>query len=196
MVRVVDEGDDPAVVLMRGPEVSAERWRDLVSLLSSSFRAIAPDVPPDSEPDSRLRDVLSLLPPSGSLAAVGMGEGADTALRLGLVRALEALVLLSPVATLSRPDLDRFDAPVLILVGEDDPSSAGAEALNEAIVTSSLGLLPGVGPDLLGEAGATVIPMVYEFLRARYLRAPHAHVPHGVVDLPLGRRPSKTDGEE
>ena len=44
-----------------------------------------------------------------------------------------------------------------------------AEELNDAIATSTLGLLPGCGHDLTDEAAATIAPMILEYLRARYL---------------------------
>ncbi len=52
------------------------------------------------------------------------------------------------------PDLERIDFPVLILWGEDDPflpASLG-ERLNEAMPSSTLGLLPGCGHLLPEEA--------------------------------------------
>jgi pimeloyl-ACP methyl ester carboxylesterase len=87
--------------------------------------------------------------------------------------------------------------PVLILWGEDDPVHpvADAERLNEAIPSSTLGLLPGCGHHLIDEAPATVGPLIMEYLRAMYLRAPHGHDAgkEGVVMLQLERRPPWID---
>ncbi|MBI3648025.1 MAG: alpha/beta hydrolase [Actinobacteria bacterium] len=87
------------------------------------------------------------------------------------------------------PEPEGFDFPVLVMWGEDDAClpPAAAERLNDAIATSSLGLLPGCGHFLTEEAPETLAPMVAEYLRARYLKAPHGH--EGVVTIPLGRRP-------
>ena len=69
---------------------------------------------------------------------------------------------------------------------------------NDAIPTSTLGVVPGVGHDLPAEAAATVAPIVFEYLRARYLKAPHGH-DHGhdgIVRIQLERRPPWVDLEE
>jgi pimeloyl-ACP methyl ester carboxylesterase len=95
-------------------------------------------------------------------------------------------------------ELARIDAPVLILWGEDDPflPVASAELLNDSIPSSSLGLLPGCGHFLVEEAGETIGPMIHEYLRARYLRAPHDHDRPGAVPIQLGRGSPWTDLEE
>jgi len=96
-------------------------------------------------------------------------------------------------------DLAALDIPVLIFWGEEDvfyPSDV-AERLNEAIPSSTLGLLPGCGHFLLDEAVETIGPMIFEYLRARYLRAPHAHAdPSGIVTIQLERRPAWVDLSE
>lgn len=93
-------------------------------------------------------------------------------------------------------DLGRLEIPVLIFWGEDDPfyPPSIAERLNEAIPTSTLGLLPGCGHFLVEDAIETIGPMIYEYLRARYLGAPHGHgEPSGVVTIQLERRPPWVD---
>jgi len=91
----------------------------------------------------------------------------------------------------------RLEIPVLILWGEDDPyhSVDAAIQLNEWIDTSSLGLLPGCVHFVLEDAIDTIGPMIYEYLRARYLRAPHGHGadPTGAVMIQLERRPPWVD---
>jgi pimeloyl-ACP methyl ester carboxylesterase len=90
-----------------------------------------------------------------------------------------------------------WDLPILILWGEDDPyyPVTLAERLNEAIPASTLALLPGCGHYLPEEAPETIGPLITEYLRARYLRAPHAHADdkEGVVLLQLERRPPWID---
>jgi pimeloyl-ACP methyl ester carboxylesterase len=96
-------------------------------------------------------------------------------------------------------DLAHLEIPVLVLWGEDDPFLPVdvAERLNEAIPSSTLGLLPGCGHFLVDEAPDTIGPMIFEYLRARYLRAPHGHSDtSGVVALQLERRPPWLDLEE
>jgi pimeloyl-ACP methyl ester carboxylesterase len=93
--------------------------------------------------------------------------------------------------------LAALEIPVLILWGEDDPylPVEAAEQLNEWIPTSTLGILPGCGHFLLEDAIDTIGPMIYEYLRARYLRAPHGHGadPTGAVMIQLERRPAWVD---
>ncbi|MGZ6545857.1 MAG: alpha/beta fold hydrolase [Actinomycetota bacterium] len=93
-------------------------------------------------------------------------------------------------------ELAALDIPVLIFWGEDDPfyPVAIAERLNEAIPTSTLGILPGRGHFLVEDAIETIGPMIYEYLRARYLREPHGHGDaSGVVTIQLERRPPWVD---
>ncbi len=85
----------------------------------------------------------------------------------------------------------------MLLWGEEDPFvpvSVG-DALNESITTSTLGLLPGCGHFLVEEASDTIAPLISEYLRAMYLRAPHGHADEkaGVVMLQLERRPPWVD---
>jgi pimeloyl-ACP methyl ester carboxylesterase len=96
------------------------------------------------------------------------------------------------------PELGSLEAPVLILWGEEDTFAHVqlADRLNEAIASSTLGLLPGCGHFLPDEAAETLGPMVAEYLRAMYLRAPHGHADDakdGVVMLQLERRPPWVD---
>jgi 2-hydroxymuconate-semialdehyde hydrolase len=85
--------------------------------------------------------------------------------------------------------------PVLILWGEDDTFQpvASAERLNDAIPTSTLGLLPGCGHFVTEDAPETIAPMIYEYLRARYLKEPHGHASEGIVTIQLERRPPWVD---
>jgi 2-hydroxymuconate-semialdehyde hydrolase len=86
-----------------------------------------------------------------------------------------------------------WEFPVFLLWGEDDPflPVAVAERLNEAIPASTLGLVPDSRHFLLDDAFETVGPMIVEYLRARYLHAPHDH--EGVVMLQLEKRPAWAD---
>jgi 2-hydroxymuconate-semialdehyde hydrolase len=94
-------------------------------------------------------------------------------------------------------DLSALEIPVLIFWGEQDEfyPPAIAERLNETIPTSTLGLLPGCGHFLVEDAIETIGPMIYEYLRARYLREPHGgHADtSGIVTIQLERRPPWVD---
>lgn len=110
------------------------------------------------------------------------------------------------LASLERPmladregDLRRIEAPALLLWGEEDPfvPVEVAERLGEAMPSSSLGVLPGCGHYLVEEAAEAIGPMIHEYLRARYLHAPHGHdETSGLVMLQLERRPPWVDLEE
>ncbi len=281
----VDEGEGPAVLLLHGFPLSSILWRDLVPLLSTRFRAIAPDIlgagdsdHPDDVPldlSAQAKYVRELLAELGveSFAVVGHGHGGGIAQLLALDGSgVEAMVLLDSVAfdlwpaegtrelqrgaiqhenegavhTLLRTDFDlgmgrrsrlpdevlgeylrpwsgpegaqayfravrsmdgvglagrerdiaRFEFPVLILWGEDDAffPVAIAERLSEAMPTSTLGLLPGCGHLVVEDAPETIAPMVYEYLRARYLKAPHGH--EGIVGIQLERKPAWIEEDE
>jgi pimeloyl-ACP methyl ester carboxylesterase len=187
--------DRPLLVLLHDEGGSPASWRDLVPLLESRFRVVAPSLV-DGTPDL----------PEGRFAAIGHGTGGALAQVLAAEGRVEAMVLLdAPRAEGVTDDvLAGFDFPVLLLWGEDDHvvPVAVAEELNDAIATSTLGLLPGCGHDLLAEAAPTIAPMILEYLRARHLRAPHdhdhghGHGHDGVVRIQLERRPPWVDLEE
>ena len=82
---------------------------------------------------------------------IGHGTGGSLAQTLAADGGVEAMVLLDAPRRPRADDgvLASFDFPVLLLWGEDDavvPVSV-AEELNDAIATSTLGLLPGCGHD-------------------------------------------------
>jgi pimeloyl-ACP methyl ester carboxylesterase len=87
--------------------------------------------------------------------------------------------------------LGDLDVPVLLLWGEEDATvpPAVAERLQDAVPTASLALLPGCGHVLPEEAPDTIGPLLWEWLRARYLRLGHDHAPAGPVVVSVGRRP-------
>jgi pimeloyl-ACP methyl ester carboxylesterase len=96
-------------------------------------------------------------------------------------------------------DFAALELPVMILWGEDDgflPVTA-AERLHDAIPTSTLGLLPGCGHFVTEDAADTIAPMVYEYLRARYLKVPHGHDDAGgIVRIQLERKPEWVEADE
>ena len=69
--------------------------------------------------------------------------------------------------------------------------------ISQAMPSSALGVLPGCGHYLVEEAAEAIVPMIHEYLRARYLHAPHGHDDtSGLVMLQLERRPPWVELEE
>jgi pimeloyl-ACP methyl ester carboxylesterase len=198
--------DRPIVVLLHDAGRSADQWREFVPLLESRFRVLAPDLPP-GDIDANLDHVETVVA-GERCGVIGHGTGGALAQALAARGGVDAMVLLdAPHAEgVGDETLASFDFPVLLLWGEDDDvvPVAVAEALNDAIPTSTLGLLPGCGHDLTDEAAATIAPMILEYLRARYLKQSHseahghgaAHAHDGVVRIQLERRPPWVDLED
>src|SRR5439155_21174108 len=81
-----------------------------------------------------------------------------------------------------------WEQPVFMPHGEEDRivDPGMAEGLSAAIPASTLGFVPESGHLLLDDAIDSIGTMILEYLRARYLRAPHDH--GGVTMLQLERR--------
>jgi pimeloyl-ACP methyl ester carboxylesterase len=194
--------DLPIVVLLHDEGRSADQWREFVPLLGSRFRVIVPNLPA-ADTDTKLDYVRASID-GERCGVIGHGTGGALAQALAADGGVDAMVLLDAPRAPGIGDeaLASFDFPVLLLWGENDdvvPVSV-AEELNDAIATSTLGLLPGCGHDLTEEAAATIAPMILEYLRARYLKVPHAHdaghAHEGVVRIQLERRPPWVDLED
>lgn len=197
--------DRPIVLLLHDGGRTAGQWREFVPLLESRFRVVVPDLPAN---DDEALEQLETLLDGARCGVIGHGAGGALAQSLAVKGGVDAMVLLdAPRAEgVGDEDLASFDFPVLLLWGEDDEvvPVAVAEKLNDAIPTSTLGLLPGCGHDLTDEAAATIAPMILEYLRARYLKESHAeahghdadHAHDGVVRIQLERRPPWVDLEE
>ena len=187
----------PTLLLLHDRGAGPEQWREFVPLFEARFHILTPELGEDEDlagAAARLREVAGV----ERFGVIALGAGGAVAQELARGGGVEALVLLGAPKVASDDELAAFDFPVLLLWGEDDdvvPAHV-AEALNEAIPTSTLGLLPGVGHDLVAEAAPTIAPMIYEYLRVRYLRAPHEHAHEGIVRVQLERRPPWVDLEE
>jgi pimeloyl-ACP methyl ester carboxylesterase len=86
--------------------------------------------------------------------------------------------------------LAALEIPALILWGEEDrflPVEL-AERLGDVLPMATIALLPGCGHLLLDDAPETVAPLIFQYLRSRYLGTPHVHEP-GTVTVELGRPP-------
>lgn len=196
--------DRPILLLLHDEGRAADQWREFVPLLETRFRVVAPDLPPGDTPTKL--DQLRAEVDGERFGVIGHGTGGALAQTLAAEGHVDAMVLLdAPRAEGVGADLlASFDFPVLLLWGEDDDvvPVAVAEELNDAIATSTLGLLPGCGHDLTSEAAATIAPMILEYLRARYLKVPHGdthdadHSHEGVVRIQLERRPPWVDLED
>ncbi len=195
--------DLPIVLLLHDEGRGADQWREFVPLLESRFRVVAPDLPSRPTLD-HLRAAID----GERCGVIGHGTGGALAQVFATEGGVDAMVLLDAPRAEGVDDeaLASFDFPVLLLWGEDDevvPVSI-AEELNDAIPTSTLGLLPGCGHELTDDAAATIAPMILEYLRARYLKQPHSaahghdadHAHDGVVRIQLERRPPWVDLEE
>lgn len=194
------------VVLLHDEGRAADQWREFIPLLETRFRVVVPDLlSGDTRTDlERVRAAID----GERCGVIGHGTGGALAQTLAAEGGVDAMVLLdAPRAEgLSDEDLASFDFPVLLLWGEDDQvvPVAVAEELNDAIPTSTLGLLPGCGHELTDEAAATIAPMILEYLRARYLKQSHSeahghdadHAHDGVVRIQLERRPPWVDLED
>lgn len=89
-------------------------------------------------------------------------------------------------------ELERLECPVFILWGEDDPfiPVAVAERLSEAMPASTLALLPGCSHFVTEDAPEAALPLVFDYLRSKYLGRSHGHRgPQGLVTIPLERHP-------
>jgi pimeloyl-ACP methyl ester carboxylesterase len=201
--------DRPIVLLLHDEGRDADQWREFVPLLETRFRVVAPDLP-SGDTQTKL-DHLRAEIDGERFGVIGHGTGGALAQTLAAEGRVDAMVLLDAprVEGIGADLLASFEFPVLLLWGEDDdvvPVSV-AEELNDAIPTSTLGLLPGCGHDITTEAAATIAPMILEYLRARYLKLSHSeahstgethdagHPQEGVVRIQLERRPPWVDLE-
>jgi pimeloyl-ACP methyl ester carboxylesterase len=91
-----------------------------------------------------------------------------------------------------------LDVPAFVLWGEEDAfvPAEGAERLGEAIPGAIVALLPGCGHWVNLDAPTTVGPLIYEWLRVRYLGDGHAHASDGPVPVFLERPPAGFDPDD
>jgi pimeloyl-ACP methyl ester carboxylesterase len=91
--------------------------------------------------------------------------------------------------------LATLEIPALVLWGEEDAvlDPGLAERLGDALPQSTVALLPGCGHFLLDDAPETAAPLIFQWLRSRYLKVEHRHE-EGPVTVYLGRRPPGEGG--
>lgn len=90
--------------------------------------------------------------------------------------------------------LAELDVPALVIWGEDDAHArvSNAERLGDALPRAAVALLPGCGHFVLEDAPETVAPLLFQWLRSRYLGVEHRHddgPTAGPVPVELGRGP-------
>jgi 2-hydroxymuconate-semialdehyde hydrolase len=95
------------------------------------------------------------------------------------------------------PRLEALEIPALVLWGEEDTfvDVELAERLGDVLPWSSVALFPGCGHFLLEDAPERVGPIVFQWLRTKYLKVEHRHEPDaGPIAVTLGRRPPAEGG--
>jgi 2-hydroxymuconate-semialdehyde hydrolase len=97
---------------------------------------------------------------------------ADPAALLRAARARDGTGLAGAAARIGEQGI-----PVLVMWGEEDPwlPPSLAERLQDEIGDAAVALLPGCSHFILEDAPETVAPIVFEFLRLRYLGESHGH---------------------
>jgi pimeloyl-ACP methyl ester carboxylesterase len=80
-------------------------------------------------------------------------------------------------------ELSALDIPTFVIWGEDDPflDPELGERLGETIPGSTVALLPACSHFVNEDAPQTVGPLLYEYLRSRYLGDHHVHAQTGLV---------------
>jgi len=187
-----DIGRGDALLLLRGEDSSASMWAGVAPLFAEAMRLIVP-----SRPVARVSDLNEVFRHTDGerFAILAHGAAGPVAVELAAREDVGALVLIG--ASVSRADaassrLAEREIPILLLWGEDDDvvSAEEAERFSERLPTSTLALVPGSGHDVLEEAAVTVVPLVFEYLRSRYLGQGHGHAEAGgPVPIAVTRRP-------
>jgi pimeloyl-ACP methyl ester carboxylesterase len=129
------------------------------------------------------RDRLSEQDVEGYLAPFAGPDGVERFERV--VASLDGVGLVG-----LEPRLAELEIPALVLWGEEDrfvPVEL-AERLGDALPMATIALLPGCGHLVLDDAPETAVPLVFQYLRSRYLGTPHVHEA-GTVTLQLDRPP-------
>ncbi len=93
--------------------------------------------------------------------------------------------------------LETLEIPALVLWGEEDTfvDVELAERLGHVLPWSSVAVFPGCGHFLLDDAPERVAPILFHWLRTKYLKVEHRHEPDaGPIAVTLGRRPPGEGG--
>jgi 2-hydroxymuconate-semialdehyde hydrolase len=118
---------------------------------------------------------------------------ADPASLFRAARALDGIGLSGTDAALAA-----LGVPAFVIWGEEDafvPVEL-AERLGEALPDSVVAVLPGCGHWVNLDAPTTVGPLIFEWLRVRYLGDQHAHAGSGPAPVFLERPPAGFDADD
>ena len=195
----LDVGRGKALLFLRGEDSSESVWASFAPLLAEAMRLIVPNAETTTanEAEPLLRDAGV-----ERFAVLAHGAAGPVAVELAARDDCDALVLIGAVTSEKAADVaeaerrlaDR-EIPILLLWGEDDAvvPAEEAERLSERLPTSTLALVPGAGHDVAETAVATVVPLVFEYLRSRYLGERHGHAEAGgPMPIALTRRPDQS----
>ncbi|MEX2420877.1 MAG: alpha/beta hydrolase, partial [Actinomycetota bacterium] len=208
---VAARGEGPPILLLHDASTTPADWEQLVELMEPWMRVLTLQVGPASREEAG-----SLAAAAGELGLLGdarfgvVGHGAGGAVAQLLAvdertrEALKTLVLMDSLAF--TPELEGVaeqlalldELPVFMMWGEDDEvvPVATAERLAEAIPYSTLAVIPEAGHRLPAEDGFNAFPLVYQFLRLRFLEKGHGHddEPGGPVMIEILTEPPAPGG--
>lgn len=192
-------GRGKALLLLRGEDSSEGLSASFAPLLAEAMRVVVPKAETSTvkEVEPMLRDA-----DLERFAVLALGAAGPAAVELAARDECDALVLIGAVTSETATDvaeaerrLAEREIPILLLWGEDDAvvPAEEAERLSERLPTSTLALVPGAGHDVAETAAVTVVPLVFEYLRSRYLGERHGHAEDGgPVPIALTRRPDQS----
>jgi pimeloyl-ACP methyl ester carboxylesterase len=190
----LEAGTGAPAFLLHGAHGSPETWGALVPHLSAVMRPIVPELSIGAslaEHAQVVRELAAHLELAPGYAVLGHAEGGGVAQLLALSGQTKVLVLVGSIAftdelqEVERAFADRDDIYAFLLWGEDDtviPPEVG-ERLMEALPGSTMALVPDAGHEVLTTDGDTIFPLIYEWLRFRYLGRDHGHAPQGGVPV-------------
>ena len=190
----IDFGRGEPLVLLRGDDSDPGMWGSAAPLLAEAMRLIVPNASVASA-----SDITTMLRDAGieRYAILAHGGAGPAAVELAARENVDVLVLIGGSVSGTDEEVSRLaerEIPVFLLWGEDDAvvPADEAERLSERLPTSTLALVPGAGNDVLRQAAATVVPLVFEYLRSRYLGERHGHADAGPVPIALTHRPDQS----
>ena len=96
-----------------------------------------------------------------------------------------------PIRRTLHPELPDDFRPLASLEGKIVSANGymGADVMVDALRQGADVVLTG----RVGDCSLFLAPMIYEYLRARYLKEPHGHASEGIVTIQLERRPPWVD---
>ena len=200
-------GEGPPVLLLHDASTTPADWEQLIELMEPWMRVTTHEVAGGTRDEARAVASVATaeiaLHDDARFALIGHGAGGAVAQLLAIDPetrdALKTLILMDSLAF--TPELEDVETqlaaleqlPVFMLWGEDDEvvPVAVAERLAEALPFSTLGVIPEAGHRLPADDPFTSFPLVYQFLRLRFLEKGHGHddEPGGAVPVEILTEP-------